>query len=314
MSIESYLSEGLKRVSQEATLRTLGDRSEYVGSSDVTGCMRKTVMEKLNPVEHDLTTLLRFERGHMAEEILKKALDAVDVKYEYQHEAVHPEGPLKAHIDFLFRDKNTEAILECKSVSGIPSAPYDNWLTQLQYQMGLLAMERQDKKIRGAIFALDLNSGQRKIFNGYQLDLTIFSELAKKAEEIWDCVCSNEDDQKIRTQKSPLCAWCNNRNGCPAFKVNEDIPEVPIEDDVTNYLSLKETEKNLNGKIKELSEIIKLAIKANTDKGKIRVGDYVATLSQRSRAGLSGTLLKKEMPDVHKKFSTTSSYEVLLID
>ena len=312
--IEHYLIEGLKKVNQEATLRELGDRSQYIGSSDVTGCMRKAVMEKLDPTEPDLTTLLRYERGHMVEGILKKALDSMGVEHEYQHEASHPEAPLKAHIDFLFHGKNTEAILECKSVSCIPGTSYENWIVQLHYQMGLLAMEMPDKAVRGAIFAMDLNSGDRKMFNGYRFDPVIFGGLVKKAEEIWDCVCSNEDDKKMKTEKGPLCAWCHGRPGCPAFRVNGDIPEVPIEEDVLNYISLKETEKNLKGEIKELSEMIKAAIKNNTDNGKIKAGDYIATLSQRTRTGLNDNLLKKEKPDIHKKYSTTSSYEVLLID
>jgi len=312
--IERILSEGLKKTNKEATLQELGDRSKYIGSSDVPGCMRKTVMEKLNPDDPGITTLLRYERGHMVEKILKKALDAMNVRYEYQHEVTHPDAPLKAHLDFLFHSNDTEAILECKSVSGIPSAPYEDWITQLHYQMGLLAMEKRDKKIRGAILALDLNTGQRKVFNGYQLDLTVFGELVKNAEEIWSCVCCNEDDQKLRTQKGPLCAWCNHRPGCSAFKVNEDIPEVPIEEDVQNYLAMKETAKQLDKKIKELSVMIKAVIKNNTDHGKIKVGDYVASLSQRKRTGLDDGLLKKEMSEIHKKFTKTLSYEVLLIN
>ena len=312
--IEHYLEEGLRRVNQEATLQELGDRSTYIGSSDVTGCIRKSVMEKLYPVEPDLTTLLRFERGHMSEKILKKALDAMDRKYEYQHESIHPEAPFKAHIDFLFHSKDTIAVLECKSVSAIPSAPYEDWITQLHYQMGLLGIENPDKKIRGAVFALNLNTEQRKIFNGYQSDPVIFDGLIKKASEIWDCMSTGKDDQTLRTQKGPLCAWCHYRQGCPAFKVNEDTPEIPIEEDVQSFLSLKESEKVIKGEITSLSNMIKAAIQANARGGKIKAGDYVCALSRRSRTGLSGNLLKKEMPDIHKKYSTTSSYDVLLID
>jgi len=314
--IEYYLREGLKKASREATLRELGDRSTYVGSSDIAGCMRRTVMEKLNPSEPDLVTLLQFERGHMVEGILKKALDAMGCKYEYQHESVHPEAPFKAHIDFLFHGKDTDAILECKSVPGIPKTTYENWITQLHYQMGLLAMEKPGRKIRGAIFALDLNSGQEKIFNGYQFDPVIFDGLMKKAGEIWDCVCANEDDQKIRTEKGPLCAWCDSRPGCPAFRLNEDIPEVPIEEDVMAYLSLKEAAKDLDEEIRKLSETIKAAIKntGNGKNGKIKAGNCIASLSRRSRNGLNGNLLKREMPEIYKKYSKTSSYEVLLID
>jgi len=127
--IEHYLIEGLKKVNQEATLRELGDRSQYIGSSDVTGCMRKAVMEKLDPTEPDLTTLLRYERGHMVEGILKKALDSMGVEHEYQHEASHPEAPLKAHIDFCSTAKTPKPYWNANRYRAFPARPMKTGLS-----------------------------------------------------------------------------------------------------------------------------------------------------------------------------------------
>jgi CRISPR-associated exonuclease Cas4 len=51
----------------------LGDRSTYVGASDVGGCPRRVVLEKKTPPEFDLQTLISFMRWHLVENIMKAA-------------------------------------------------------------------------------------------------------------------------------------------------------------------------------------------------------------------------------------------------
>ena len=61
-----------------------------IGASDIAGCPRKIILQKLEPQKPSLTTLLRFSRGHLAENVVKKALKNSDTSsWEYQKELVH---------------------------------------------------------------------------------------------------------------------------------------------------------------------------------------------------------------------------------
>ena len=63
MDIKTTLLTSLRKLAKQHTEETLGDRSNYLGASDIGYCPRKVILEKINPTEHDLATLLRFERG-----------------------------------------------------------------------------------------------------------------------------------------------------------------------------------------------------------------------------------------------------------
>ena len=88
----------------------LGNRLEYVGSSDVGNCPRKCVLGKLNPVKPDLSSLIRFARGHAVEKMVRDALVWNDVKHHYQLEASHPKKPFKVHVDFTFENRPVSQI------------------------------------------------------------------------------------------------------------------------------------------------------------------------------------------------------------
>ena len=134
MSMELILKNYLNQPKIE-----LGNRTEYVGASDVGQCPRKVVLSKTQPVPHDLQTLIRFERGNLVERIVENALNHAGIQYNSQVEVVHPEfNHLKAHLDFMFSRQNEIAILEAKSVSNIPDAPYPSWIQQIHFQMGYL--------------------------------------------------------------------------------------------------------------------------------------------------------------------------------
>ena len=75
----------------------LGDRMQYIGSSDVGSCPRKVCLQKsCLGGEPDLTTMLKFSRGHVAETLLIEIFNAGGVKqlYDTQVELRHPVYPL----------------------------------------------------------------------------------------------------------------------------------------------------------------------------------------------------------------------------
>jgi len=156
------LTQGLLAHSEGETARELGDRSQYVGMSDVgkgMECMRAAVAAKLgvsiipaatavNGISADdlpkvLGQQIILQRGHWQEHGIEKALTATGVKLIPQLEICieHSGVLIKAHLDFTLVWGGTRPavrILELKSNARIPDSLYASYEAQLYGQVGLL--------------------------------------------------------------------------------------------------------------------------------------------------------------------------------
>ncbi|MFZ5572886.1 MAG: hypothetical protein ACOZF0_21005 [Thermodesulfobacteriota bacterium] len=306
MDLKTIIQEFLQRPKDE-----LGDRSTYIGASDL-ACERKGCLEKLTPSRKSFETLLRFKRGDLVESIVKEALDHNEIKHVCQLEAVHPQKPhLKAHLDFTFGNQTEMGVLECKSVSFIPQEPYDGWEKQLYYQMGLLSLNHRQKKIKGAVIALDLQTGDVRIFNGYNHSPLLFKDLEASADRIWQAL-QNQNPDSLHTNKSPLCAYCHFRSDCPAFFVDDAkvVDLSPIQQDVNQYLDAKLMEKEG----KSLSFQAKARIEqflGEFTAGK--AGDTIIKVSARQKETLDFGAFKSAHPDLFEEYKKTTPYTVLTI-
>lgn len=140
------IRQGLFLSSIQNTHSTLGDRSQYVGLSEISKyaeCPRAAIAAKLGaPVAH-MTKLLATQRGHWFEEGIKSALAAASLKHFHQLEINinRRSGTIKAHLDFtLVWEQPAKAIriLEVKSTERIPDAPWNSHGLQAQGQVDLL--------------------------------------------------------------------------------------------------------------------------------------------------------------------------------
>lgn len=252
MDMQSLLLTSLQRLSKQHTITTLGDRGSYLGASDIGSCPRKVIHDRLCPTDHDLATLLRFQRGHMAEDIVAQAMNLAGYEnFERQVEVVvQNKTPIKVHIDFTFTSlqPKTKAILEIKSTSAIPKDPYGSWESQLYMQMGALKEKYPDNHIKGAILALDLGVGEVGFFNGYTPDDSLYTGLTQRASYIWteyQLMLLGHTRQPI-TEPSPLCGYCHHLPTCPRFAAQE-IPE--LTDVVAQLQDLQGQEKALKNQI-----------------------------------------------------------------
>ena len=103
--ILSLLALGLEATGREHTATTLGDRSQYLGLSDLAralSCPRAVVAAKMGLAQpgHSLETLIQFQRGHWLEYGIEKALTAVGQKFISQLEiSIEHQGvPIKGHL------------------------------------------------------------------------------------------------------------------------------------------------------------------------------------------------------------------------
>ena len=90
---------------------------------------------------------------------------------------------------------------------------------------------------------------------------------------------------------------------------------MPIEDQVGEYLGLKEQESEIKAQIRSLREVLLAAIEnGDMDRKKIRVGEHIVSLRSKSRIAVDSDHLKMEHPDLFEKFKKISSWEEIIID
>ena len=145
--LRALIRQGLQAVSTQNTAAHLGDRSKYVGMSDIGQhweCPRAALARKVLPTTNSLERLLTLQRGHWFESGVGKALASLglyilpQLEINWQHQGV----PIKAHLDFVLvwgAPVNAIRILEVKSTDKLPASPHDSHLLQLHGQIGLLA-------------------------------------------------------------------------------------------------------------------------------------------------------------------------------
>ena len=145
--LRALIRQGLQAVSQQSTTAHLGDRSTYVGMSDIGQhweCPRAALARKVLPTTNSLERLLTLQRGHWFESGVGQALASLSLhvlpqlEINWQHQGV----PIKAHLDFVVvwgAPVNAIRILEVKSTDKLPASPHDSHLLQLHGQIGLMA-------------------------------------------------------------------------------------------------------------------------------------------------------------------------------
>ncbi len=298
--IKEIIDTKLQEISKRESLESLGDRSKYVGASDVVGCPRKIVMAKLNPVDHENDTLIRFMRGHLAETILAKCFAETNYRWTTQLELVHPQYEfIKAHADFVFHTANFNkiGIVEMKSVSGVPDAPYESWVQQLQFQMGLAKLLYPNAVIKGSVFAIDLNSGKYEEFNGYEPNDIIFNNLVEKAREIFKYV-QTRTTVDLPYEIGLLCSFCPFKQTCPAFTGDEQVVSEDVKVMVEKYKSISKSEKELEAQKDALrQEMIEII-----NEGVLKFDGNKVSVKNVLRKTLDSKALQTAMPEIYGQF------------
>jgi len=311
------IQSALQQLAHQQTKETLGDRATYLGASDIGSCPRKTILSKLNPPEHDLVTLLRFRRGHMAEDIVAAAFTAagftnftrqVEVKY-------HGEVPVMAHIDFVFTSEasKTMAVLEIKSPETMPTDPSGSWESQLYLQMGLLADSYPNYTVnKGAILAVNFGKHGMRLFDGYAPQATIYEGLIDRAGSIWQQYqkCTAGEPTTPSMEVGPLCGYCPFVVDCPKFEA-EEVQE--LTESVEILTELQKQQKGLETEI-DTRKADLLAIVAQ--RGPLKAHGRLLQKATRSRKALDTERLTeflKESGQSLTEFQTTQSYSFLEI-
>ena len=330
------IRQGLTQARQRNTAQTLGDRAAYIGASDIGQCPRTSVLGKIAPKDPDLATLIRFERGHLAEEIVAGALQAYQPDRQVELEASipycsqcrcwssqpasgpmhctecgHPMQllPLKAHCDFVFAD-NT--ILEVKSSNQITEI-HDGWKMQLQSQM-LLYEHCTGRSPQGYILVIDLACGEINIAGPYVSDPVLVPDIIQRGIKIWEGVIAAssspdpENTLDIKTEPGPLCSWCDYLTTCPVF-CGDQLPD-ELTDFFQAYLETCKTEKDASYKKSVMrDQALSLLLP-----GRYKAGDVRISLFERSRTSTDTKALSALLEELGQditNYQRQTSYKVL---
>ncbi|AHJ13089.1 hypothetical protein [Sulfurospirillum multivorans] len=275
----------------------LGDRSTYVGASDIGQCLKKSYLSKFDKEDFDFEQLLIFERGHVAEGIFIKGLENSPKKdaftFTKQVEFVGKDqwSFLRAHLDLHVNFPQEDVAVEGKTFrTALPDdKPRLSWVYQNHIQMWL-ANESTGRKTRGVIAAIDLNTAKRHEFP------VVFSEILlhqaqQRGLKLWNAIQSRTEPEG---EVSDLCGSCKYKSSCSTLLHNaEKLPD-EIDSMLTKLKELSAAEKEA----KALRENIKAFMEAaNIKKG---IGTkYNAIMYENSgKSSISLDLLKKKYPEV----------------
>lgn len=283
----------------------LGDRSKYVGSSDIGQCPKKSYLSKKKGETHSLKQLLVFERGHVAEGIVRNGLINNPSSVSFQ-EQVEVEGLaldtkfIKTHIDFVVEFPNEHVVVECKTISSpLPyGAPRESWIYQVQLQIGLL-QQKSKKKVRGLIVAFDLNTGDAFEFD-VEFNKALYDIAIKRANRLWQAVQSRKEP---KGEISDLCAYCPFSSQCDTLQKNGMQMPREIEAMALKVKEFSSTEKEIKAAKANLKAFLEVA---NASK---LVGEKL-TLTMINRKGspkVSLSELKNKYPEIVNNVTVDSS-------
>lgn len=284
------------KVGLENTDSGLGDRSLYVGSSDVGQCPKKSFLSKTVGESHDLKQLLIFERGHVAEGIVRNGLanNPQKVKFTEQFEAigVGEIDFIKTHIDFVVEFPQELLVIECKTFSTpLPNGnPRESWIYQVQLQLGLLkAMTGKD--VRGKILAFNLNTGLAHEFDIY-FNRSLFHIAVERATHLWESLKANVEP---KGECGDLCSVCPFKDRCETLR---GVNPHALPEDITAGLDELDTLKQYVKKEKEVKENIKAFFEASGLKKGVSKDKTVTYSTRKGRETVDILKLKEIAPDI----------------
>ena len=142
---------GLERSAEQRTAIQLGDRSRYVGLSDIAkmpDCPRAALAAKLFTPEYRSTDealkrRIAFHRGHWFETGVHQALVGYGLSplFQLEIEIMYGDVPIKTHLDFTLvtgQPHPTVRILEAKSTARLPTTLSESYAMQIGGQTALL--------------------------------------------------------------------------------------------------------------------------------------------------------------------------------
>lgn len=300
-SIHREWKRGFKQSVQKANIaKFIGGRATTVGASDIGGCLRKSYLGKIqNDFEHTpLDTLIKMERGSIAEEIVSKGLSSAGIETFDQVRLTHPDNEdYVCHIDFLLKGEDSLHILEVKTTNHEVSEAYESWVLQVIFQMSLLQLNYPGFSITASVLAIDLNSGWSEEFPVEYSD--VLHNLAMERSHTLYSAIHNKEEPAPSIQN--YCGICSHKMTCSAL-INGAVEAKELPDDIITLIreikALKVQDKIKKSKEKELKEIL-----MGIGVSKIISDDIVTSITtNKGRISFDSKSYQSEHPDEYQMY------------
>ena len=295
--LKQFIDKNFPKVLAKETELSLGDRSKYIGASDIGSCLRKAYLSKTEHVEHSIAQHIVFQRGHIAEQIVEKMISSTPVSKQVEVKGKAENGyEIKAHIDFTVDFTDSIVVIEAKSTSLQIDQPYESWILQVQLQMGLLMQQqkrkRKYKEIRAYIIALDVNSGWYKTFE-ISPNKALFDIAMSRVDILANALVSKTEPA---AEVQLYCSKCAFKHDCPAItKMTEENLPADVAEIVSKLVKVKEVEKEIKemkNQLKSFMESTKISIaKAGNN--------TVSLVKRRGKKTVDTDLLQQVAPDIY---------------
>ena len=310
----------------------LGDRTQYVGASEIGSCLRRVVSSKLYPEQFDQASMGRMLAGKALEnevvQLVRIALkgrlrNTGRVQLNLQHQTLpfqaHPDGIALGGIDGL----DGEGILEVKTASsstfqrflkeGLPT----QYLDQVQAQMGL----------SGLSWALLVLVSRENLADQTTFTIRFNPEHYARLEERASKAASVLADNNILTglygePDRGFCYSCPYSRNCESFCAlreagqRGEIPEVTrlqLECQIEELNSLESISGPMQDRISELRDQVKTAL-ISSGASKVVLDNGTVQMVESSRTSFDSKSLQREAPDLYSRFQKTSTFSTLRIN
>jgi len=295
----SFLELGLQN-----TDSGLGDRSKYVGASDIGHCLEKSFLSKTIGETHDLKQQVIFQRGHIAEGIIKNGFqnNPAELKFQEQVEVTgeDTDGFIKGHIDFVVEFPNEVVVVECKTFSSpLPNGePRESWRHQVQLQIGLLKKKTSKICKRGKIIAMNINSGEVFEFDVI-FNEALYKIAQKRANILWNAVLSKVAPQG---EVSDLCGYCSFKTQCQTLRKNG----IQMPKEIEEIAKRVKQHRELETQIKKDKENLKAFLEAIGTKRAVGDNIVLSLMEKKGAERVSKAELLEKYPDVANNVTYTS--------
>jgi len=293
--IKKFFEANLRKALKKETEAKLGDRSKYIGASDIVACPRAAYLNKVSPVEFDIEKLMIFEGGHAFENVVEKMMGNAPFKREVEFTDGAKKYPIKVHCDFIVFNKQTKeaTIIEVKTKKSDDLTPYTENVMQVQFQWYIAekALKEHGWKVKNAYLVVgNRNTGKYEVYE-VKKDENLQKLLIKKAEILRKALIKKEEPEG---EEKLYCSSCPYRKNCGTF-CKGTVGASLLEDEVQKILELEKQKKVLEERIKEKKEALKQYLQ---DKGlnKVKAGEHIVTVTKESSYVTLDTSVLKKAP------------------
>ncbi len=325
----ALISKGLQLHATKTVADTLGDRSQYIGMSDIgraLECPRSALACKAHPDNNtDLQRQLILQRGHWNTASTRRLPPAISASSRNLNWQRFTKERRSRRILISCWSGTSHDLPELKSTENLPSTLYASYEAQVYGQIGLLqalwnspafdgrtfrelcrerfgiTMPHDPAEVDMEAWVLCVSMSDATAYGPYLPDANILNLCLDTAATLWkhlrdyDNGSISINDVEYAKGFHALCAYCDWNAGCPKFADSEYYPE--LQPTMEQLSLLKENREIVDAAIEKIESGLKATYACSSANGGwLNAGTHRFRVSQQAgRRSLSKERLLQEL-------------------